>query len=141
MKNSELTPEFIRAAISGASILVVDDSPMNQHIIEEMLNNTGLKVTFADDGMGAIVLLDNQKFEAILMDTQMPGMDGFQATQIIRLMPGCESLPIIAVTASDKEDNREKYFSAGMTDYLVRSLDPADLYKVILKWVLPGNYN
>lgn len=141
MENSTLTPEHIRTAISGCSILVVDDNKMNQHVIEEVLTNTGMKVTFADDGMAAIVLLDSQKFDVVLMATQMSVMDGFQTTQIIRLIPGCDSLPIIALTASNKQENREKYLEAGMTDFAVRSLDPSVLYKVLLKWIMPGDYN
>ena len=140
MGESSSKPEALRAAIGGAHILVVDDSGMNQQVAAAALKEAGLKVTLADNGMDAVVLLDSQSFDAILMDTQMPVMDGFQATQIIRLMPDCGDVPIIAVTASDKQDNQEKFLAAGMSDFVVRSMDPEGLYKVLERWVMPGEY-
>ena len=124
-------------SINGASILVVDDSKMNQQVAEAVLTDIGLNVTFADNGMDAVVLLDNNKFDAVHMDIEMPVMNGFETTKIIRLIPGCSDLPIIAVTASEAEKIQEQSNEAGITDYVTRSMNPDALYKVLEKWINP----
>jgi len=122
--------------IRGAHVLLVEDNPINQQVAEELLAQAGLKVTVANNGLEAIKILKAENgFEAVLMDMQMPEMDGFEATRSIRQKPGYKDLPIIAMTANAMAGDREKCLEAGMNDHLAKPIEPANLFKTLLKWI------
>lgn len=111
-----------------ASILVVEDNPLNQRITQRLLEKAGHSVTTAADGHQALDRLSRESYDLILMDVQMPGMDGLEAVRRIRAgQEPARSVPIIAVTANAMAGDREQYLSAGMTDYLAKPMSYADL--------------
>ncbi|MES9936594.1 MAG: response regulator [Sedimenticola sp.] len=125
------------SAIRGASILVVEDNEINRQVAGELLSVAGLRVQEARDGREAVRMVTGSEFDAVLMDVQMPVMDGLEATRVIRQIPGYESLPIIAMTANAMVGDRERCLDAGMNDYVAKPVDPADLYHALVHWVPP----
>ena len=121
--------------IRGASVLVAEDSKINQQIAEELLGDIRLQVTIVNNGQEALEALSNQEFDLVLMDIQMPVMDGFEATKIIRANPKYKDLPVIAMTADSKDDDRQRCLAAGLNDHVVKSLNPEPLYQVLVKWL------
>lgn len=118
-------------------ILLVEDNPVNQSVIEAMLRSLGFEVKLAMDGAQAIDLVGQQQFAAVLMDCRLPQVDGFEATRRIRLLPRAAELPIIALTASALEGDRERCLAAGMNDYLSKPFKRTDLQRILGRW-LPG---
>jgi len=125
------------AAEGGGRILLVEDNPVNQSVIEAMLRSLGFEVCLAMDGAQAIDLVDQQRFAAVLMDCRLPQVDGYEATRRIRLLPHGEGLPIIALTASALQGDRERCLAAGMNDYLSKPFKRTDLQRILRRW-LPG---
>lgn len=123
--------------IGGARVLVVEDNPINQQVIGEILEHIGLEVVLARDGVEAIQKLSQSVFDIILMDIQMPIMDGVEATRRIRLQPAWETIPILAMTANAMVGDREKYLEAGMVDHLTKPIDKKALYAALLRWISP----
>jgi len=120
----------------SASILLVEDNPVNQRIAARMVEKAGHRVTLATDGDSALLAWEGQRFDAVLMDCQMPGMDGFQATaEIRRREGGGRHTPIIALTASVMKGERERCLAAGMDDFLSKPIDLAELHKALGSWV------
>lgn len=120
----------------SASILLVEDNPVNQRIAATMVEKAGHRVTLATDGDSALQAWEGQRFDAVLMDCQMPGMDGFQATAEIRRREGAgRHTPIIALTASVMKGERERCLAAGMDDFLSKPIDLAELHKALGSWV------
>ena len=126
--------------LSGARILLVEDNEINQQIAIEILADAGIKVTVAENGTKAVDIIkkDSDKFDLILMDLQMPEMDGFQATAVIRADKLFKEKPIIAMTANAMVKDRKKCLEAGMNDHIGKPVDPDELYAIINKW-LPGH--
>ena len=124
--------------LSGHKILLVEDTPINQQIAYELLTNAGLNVSIANNGQEAIQKVNNEDFDLVLMDIQMPGMDGFEATHIIRANPKFKYMPIIAMTAHAMSGDREKCIKAGMNDHTPKPIDPDLLFNTILKWINSG---
>ena len=122
---------------NGGRILLVEDNPVNQSVIEAMLRSLGFEVKLAMDGAQAIDLVGQQQFAAVLMDCRLPQVDGFEATRRIRLLPQAAELPIIALTASALEGDRERCLAAGMNDYLSKPFKRTDLQRILGRW-LPG---
>lgn len=125
------------SAISGAHVLVVEDSKINQQIALELLSQAGIEVSFAENGMDAIAIVEGGQFDAVLMDLQMPVMDGFEATQILRVLHSKEDLPIIAMTADTRSMDRDRCLSVGMNDHIVKSVQPEGLYSTLTEWIRP----
>jgi CheY-like chemotaxis protein len=125
--------------IQGARVLVVEDIAINQQIAQELLRQAGLVVIMANNGQEAVDLVKREHFDAVLMDLQMPIMDGFEATQAIRSLPSLEYLPIIAMTANAMAGDREKCLAAGMNDHVAKPIDPDLLFKALTTWIAPGN--
>ena len=125
------------ATEGGGRILLVEDNPVNQSVIEAMLRSLGFEVSLAMDGAQAIDLVDQQRFAAVLMDCRLPQVDGYEATRRIRLLPHGEGLPIIALTASALQGDRERCLAAGMNDYLSKPFKRTDLQRILRRW-LPG---
>ena len=115
-------------------ILLVEDNKINQIVATKMLQEKEFHVEVAPNGLKAIEMLRQKKYALVLMDIQMPEMDGLQATREIRRDPAYKSLPIIALTANAMEDDRKQCLEAGMNDHLAKPIDPKLLYQAILKW-------
>jgi PAS domain S-box-containing protein len=117
-------------------ILVVEDNPVNQMVAVGMLSALGHDATTADDGLAALALLGRESFDAVLMDVQMPRMDGYAATREIRVRGGDgPRLPVIAMTAAAVEGERERCLAAGMDDFLTKPVDLAALTAVLDTWL------
>nr|WP_275957840.1 PAS domain S-box protein [Rhabdochromatium marinum] len=123
--------------IQGARILLVEDNPTNQLVARELLENMGLAVALANQGREAVTQAIAQRFDAILMDLQMPEMDGLEATRRIRALPQGLEVPIIAMTAAAMTADREACRSVGMNDFLSKPIDIAELTTVLLRWISP----
>ncbi|MCB1887581.1 MAG: response regulator [Rhodocyclaceae bacterium] len=131
-------PEPARAQLhwpNGGRVLVVDDNPINLRIMREMLVGFGLEVVDAVDGVEAIERLATQPVDLVLMDLQMPRMDGYQATARIREHHDRLSLPIVALTAHSRPEDREQCLAAGMNDHLTKPVDPDLLAGCIERWI------
>ncbi|WP_164683958.1 response regulator [Vibrio maerlii] len=122
-------------SISGAKILLVEDNEINQEIAIELLTMAGLQVTSAWNGQEAVNMVSEQAFDAVLMDMQMPVMDGYEATREIRKKPEFADLPIIAMTANAMAGDKEKCIAAGMNDHLAKPIDPQQVFKTIAEWI------
>ncbi len=125
------------AAIKGSSILLVEDNEFNQQLACELLGDTGFKVDVAENGQKSIEMLEKHVYDLVLMDMQMPVMDGVTATREIRKDERFKDLPIIAMTANVMESDLEKCREAGMWDHIGKPIDPDDLFGKLLKWVKP----
>jgi signal transduction histidine kinase/DNA-binding response OmpR family regulator/HPt (histidine-containing phosphotransfer) domain-containing protein len=123
------------SAIKGARILVVEDNSINQQVIQKTIESEGFIVDIANNGKEAVNMVDKIRFNAVLMDMQMPEMDGMEATQLIRQKPQHNELPIIAMTAHAMSDVREKLLAVGMNDYITKPFDVDDLFSVLEKWI------
>jgi len=117
-------------------ILIAEDNPVNAAILEVMLRRSGYRTELASDGMEALEAFSRIRFDAVLMDCQMPKLDGYAATLEIRLkeVPGART-PIIAVTANAMKGDREKCLDAGMDDYIAKPLRRTALDEVLQRWV------
>ena len=132
--------------IRGARILLAEDNEINQQVAKEILEGAGLVVTIANDGKEAVALMHTHEFDAVLMDIQMPEMNGYEATREIRNLkstrPGSskaeiQNVPIIAMTAHAMAGDHEKSLEAGMNDHVNKPIDPDQLFAALLKWVQP----
>ncbi len=119
------------ADLSGLRVLVVDDSHVNQQVAEELLKKVRVEVQLASNGREAIEAVRVNKFDAVLMDVQMPIMDGHSATRLLRYDYTPEQLPIIAMTASAFDEDRQLAREAGMTDFIVKPFQPGSLYTAL----------
>ena len=124
--------------IGGAHILLVEDNVINQQVAREILEGVGLIVTIAENGYEATDLVEQCVFDAVLMDLQMPDMDGYEATRRIRRESRFATLPIIAMTAHAMASDREQCLNVGMNDYMSKPFDIDNLFTILLKWVKPG---
>jgi len=124
--------------IKGARVLLVEDNAINQQVATELLEQAGFVVTVANNGREGVQAVETSKFDLVLMDIQMPEMDGHEATRLIRKEPGFDSLPIVALTAHAMAGEREKCLNSGMNDYLSKPIKTQELYAVLTKWIKPG---
>ncbi len=123
-------------ALAGRTALLVEDNEINQQVGRELLEELGLVVDIADHGEAALSSIHNQKYDVVLMDMQMPVMDGISATREIRNEPAFKDLPIIALTANAMPDDRDRCLAAGMNDYISKPIDSRVLTATLLKWVI-----
>ncbi len=123
--------------LHGRRALLVEDNQINQLVAQEMLQSLGLQVSIASSGEEAVKMVQAGQFEVVLMDIQMPGMDGYQATALIRSDPRFTyaRLPIIAITAHALAEDREKVLDAGLNDYVSKPIDMSQLANVLLTWL------
>ncbi|WP_447770901.1 ATP-binding protein [Pseudomonas kilonensis] len=119
----------------GRNVLLVEDNPVNQTVVEAMLRSLGFTVSIATDGAQAVRSAESLIFEAILMDCRLPIIDGYEATRQIRQLPGCGEVPIIALTANALQGDREACLAAGMNDYLAKPFKRNDLQQILQRWV------
>jgi signal transduction histidine kinase/CheY-like chemotaxis protein len=125
------------AALSGARVLLAEDNPMNQEVALALLEHAGIKADVASDGATAVSMVRQRGYDAVLMDMQMPVMDGMTATVAIRALPGQDKLPIIAMTANAMSQDRERCLAAGMNDHVAKPIEPALLWQTLLRWIRP----
>ncbi|MCW8930391.1 MAG: transporter substrate-binding domain-containing protein [Gammaproteobacteria bacterium] len=116
-------------------VLLVEDNPINQQVAQEILEGFGLLVIIAKDGYEAIEQIHQTNFDVVLMDIQMPGMDGLEATQLIRSEEQFAELPIIAMTAHAMQGDKDICLNIGMNDYLSKPIDPERLLDTLTKWL------
>ena len=132
--------------IRGARILLAEDNEINQQVAREILEQAALVVEIANNGLEAVEMAQKNPYDAILMDIQMPEMNGFEATKAIRELKDPETgdphtasgLPIIAMTAHAMAGDREKSIEGGMNDHVVKPIDPDALFSALVKWIKPG---
>ncbi|NPC58621.1 PAS domain S-box protein [Caenimonas soli] len=126
------------AAMRGARILLVEDNDINQLVACDMLQDAGFVVDLADNGQIALDRIAQTDYDLVLMDMQMPVMDGITATTAIRTMDRYRGMPIIAVTANVLPQDRQKCVAAGMNDFLAKPIEPAELWDMLGKWLKPN---
>ena len=125
--------------IRGARILLAEDNEINQQVAREILEQAALVVEIANDGLEAVEMAQKNEYDVILMDIQMPEMNGFEATENIRKLDGkVKDIPIIAMTAHAMAGDREKSIEGGMNDHVVKPIDPDALFSALVKWIKPG---
>ena len=140
-KKSAVTALFhpeLAAKISGAYLLLAEDNEINQQVARELLEKAGVTVFIVENGEEAIARLWEEKFDGVLMDMQMPVMDGITATREIRKNPRLADLPIIAMTANVMTSDREQCLAAGMNDHITKPLDPNQMVATLAKWIVPA---
>ncbi|WP_300161570.1 response regulator [Solidesulfovibrio sp.] len=129
--------EASAAPLAGTLILLVEDNAINQQVAREILVRLGAAVDVAGHGREAVDMTGRVLYDAVLMDVQMPVMDGLAATRAIRAQPGGEDLPIIALTAHALAEDRDRCLAAGMNDYLTKPIEPARLLAALGQWIVP----
>lgn len=125
------------AKLMGAKILLVEDNEVNQELALELLSSNGLIPTVVDDGQKALDILEKERFDGILMDCQMPVMDGYIASSKIREQEEYKDLPIIAMTANVMSGDREKAIKAGMNDHIGKPINVNEMFGIMAKWITP----
>ena len=127
----------LRRHHAGQRVLVVEDNPISLEVVDELLGAVGLAVETAGDGIEAVDLVCERHYDLVLMDVQMPRMDGLTATREIRAR-GHRKVPIVALTANAFEEDRTACLAAGMTDHVAKPIDPEMLYDTLLCWLPPS---
>ncbi|MFC1751111.1 DAHL domain-containing protein [Pseudomonadota bacterium] len=125
------------SSIAGAKVLVAEDNELNQQVIREFLARHDVVTTIVENGKKAVQAVKNNQYDIVLMDIQMPEMDGQQATTEIRKESRFDDLPIIAMTAHAMLEYRERYLKSGMNDHIAKPIDPALFSKLLVKWIKP----
>ena len=129
----------LRSVCAGRRILLVEDEPVNQEVSRWLLEDVGLAVDLAEDGQRALEMAQQGDYALILMDVQLPKMNGFDAARAIRALPGGRDLPILAITAHVFEEGRQGCLDAGMNDHIGKPVEPQTLYATLLKWLAPAS--
>ncbi|MCE5362281.1 hybrid sensor histidine kinase/response regulator [Pseudomonas anguilliseptica] len=136
---AQLPPKVTGPALrqpGQCTVLIVEDNAINQLVTRGMLLKLGYQVRTADNGSEALDVLRNEAVDAVLLDCQMPVMDGFATCRALRNLPGCEALPVLAITAHSHSGDRERCLAAGMSDYLAKPVKFEQLRNLLHDWVL-----
>lgn len=131
---SMTTPPAEVPALNGMRVLLVEDNEMNQMVAQEILKEAGIEVDLADNGQIAVDKVLAHEYDLVLMDMQMPVLDGLAATRIIRQTHDAQTLPILAMTANAMPADRQRCLEAGMNDHLPKPIDPALLWQALQRW-------
>jgi PAS domain S-box-containing protein len=125
------------AHLAGAYLLLVEDNPLNQELALAILQEAGIRVDVANHGMQALDMVQRNDYDGVLMDCQMPVMDGFEATRQIRTEPRFAPLPILAMTANAMQGDKELCLQAGMNDHISKPIDVNQLFATLARWITP----
>jgi len=134
----ECPRERLAANFSGRRVLVVEDEPVNREVAVYLLGDAGLQAEVATNGLEAVAMAGSGAYDLILMDMQMPVMNGLEATRAIRALPGIPPIPIIAMTANAFDDDREACLAAGMNAHIGKPFLPQAFYTELLRWLQSG---
>lgn len=126
---------ILRTEYAQSCILVAEDEMVNQMVVEHFLHHIGFNMTLVETGVEAVALAKAERFDLILMDIQMPEMDGFEASQQIRNIEYCKTVPIIAISANDINNERERCIQVGISDFLPKPYTYDELYAMMFKWL------
>jgi CheY-like chemotaxis protein len=129
---------LLRRHHAGCRVLLAEDEPINREITGAMLEVAGLVVDVAHDGLQAHAMAAERSYDLILMDMQMPHLDGLQATRLIRQLPAGAKMPILAFTANAFGEDRTRCIEAGMDDFVTKPTEPGKLYATVLQWLNSG---
>ncbi|WP_052706229.1 response regulator [Vibrio galatheae] len=137
--NNKLDDQHIAlvAKVSGANVLLVEDNEINQQVATELLSRCGMQVEVAENGLIAVEKIKANQYDIVLMDIQMPVMDGFAATKEIRQESQFDTLPIIAMTANAMAGDKERCINAGMQDHIAKPINVEALYQTLAEWIRP----
>ncbi|MBN9368596.1 MAG: PAS domain S-box protein [Comamonadaceae bacterium] len=127
--------QALLAPVRGAVVLLVEDNELNQLVAVELLRDAGFAVDVAAHGRQALDALERRRYDVVLMDMQMPVMDGETATRLLRADPRFANLPVIAMTANALEADRQRCFAVGMNDHVPKPIDPAQLWAALARWI------
>jgi CheY-like chemotaxis protein len=127
--------ERLKVQYSKTRILLAEDEPINQEVSRGLLEDAGLEIDLAEDGVEAVALAQQNRYALILMDMQMPNLNGVDATRAIRALPGYAEIPILAMTANAFDEDRQVCIEAGMNDHIGKPVDPDKLFETLLKWL------
>jgi len=133
----------INTLFKDKAVLIAEDNPVNQQVASAMLNSLGLRITLANNGQEALEQIKKEPFDLVLMDCQMPVLDGYEATAMIRQLPDSRGkhIPIIAITANAMSDDRQKCLDVGMNDFLSKPFTLTQLKTIIERWLADSNRN
>lgn len=130
--------EEARSSIGGARVLLAEDNDINQQLAAEILEQAWMQVAVARNGKEAVEMAGQGEYDVILMDIQMPEMDGLEATRVLRRDDRFSGVPIIAMTAHAMTGDREKSLASGMNDHITKPIDPDALYATLIRWINPS---
>ncbi|HZP07810.1 response regulator [Methyloceanibacter sp.] len=135
VESAQTGPSFDIERLRGARVLLVEDNEINQEVAMGQLEDAEVFVDLAENGEVALRMIADNDYDVVLMDMQMPVMDGIEATRILRANPRYENLPIVAMTANAMAQDRELCLDAGMNDHIAKPIDPDQLFGVLLRWI------
>jgi CheY-like chemotaxis protein len=130
----QCSEEETNDALKNMRVLLAEDNEINQLIVVELLHDVGVTVTAVENGLEAVKAIEKEPFDLVLMDIQMPEMDGLTATMQIRANPKYKDLPIVALTAHALSEDREASLKSGMNEHLTKPIDPDEIYAALRQW-------